>query len=138
MLSLELVMKIKVTRIRYSSIYGINSASNHKVIYHNYSCEQIILVASPFFTERLTWFLVLQILWKHLLSTEIFPYFIPLYSRGDKKNKISKLLTKINFTGSYTRNMVIKFVLEPNIEINILQKNYQALYHYDKLVMQLT
>ena len=75
---------------------------------------------------------------KHLLSTEIFPNFIHWYNRGDKKNKISKLLTKINFTGSYTRNMVIKFVLEPNIEINILQKNYQALYHYDKLVMQLT
>jgi len=75
---------------------------------------------------------------KHLLSTKIFPDFINLYNRGDKKNKISKLLTKINFTGSYTRNMVIKFVLEPNIEINILQKNYQALYHYDKLVMQLT
>ena len=75
---------------------------------------------------------------KHLLSTEIFPDFIHLYRRADKKNKISKLLTKINFTGSYTRNMVIKFVREPNIEINILQKNYQALYHYDKLVMQLT
>ena len=75
---------------------------------------------------------------KHLLSTEIFPDFIPLYSRGDKKNKISKLLPKINFTGSYTRNMVLKFLLEPNHEIDILQKNYYALYHYDKLVMQLT
>ena len=75
---------------------------------------------------------------EHLLSTKIFPDFIHLYRRGDNKNKISKLLTKINFTGSYPRNMVLKFLLEPNHEIDILQKNYQALYHYDKLVMQLT
>ena len=27
---------------------------------------------------------------KHLLSTIIYPDFIPLYSRGDKKNKNSK------------------------------------------------
>ena len=75
---------------------------------------------------------------KHLLSTVIYPNFIHLYSRGDKKNKNSKPLTKINSTESYTRNMVLKFLPEPNLEINILQKNYQALYHYDKLVMQLT
>ena len=74
---------------------------------------------------------------KHLLSTIIYPDFIHLYSRGDKKNKISKPLTKINSTESYTRNMVLKFLPEPNHEINILQKNYKALYHYDKLVMQL-
>ena len=72
---------------------------------------------------------------KNLLSTIIYPDFIPLYSRGDKKNKISKPLTKINSTESYTRNMVLKFLPEPNHEINILQKNYQALYHYVKLVM---
>ena len=29
---------------------------------------------------------------KHILSTEIFPDFIHLYSRGDKKNKNSKPL----------------------------------------------
>ena len=75
---------------------------------------------------------------KHLLSTEIFPNFIPLYSRGDKKNKISKILTKINFTGSYTRNMVLKFLLEPSNKLNIFQKNYQALYTPDKTVMHLT
>ena len=75
---------------------------------------------------------------KHLLSTVIYPDFIHLYSKGDKKNKISKPLTKINSTESYTRNMVLKFLPEPNHEINILQKNYQALYHHDKLVMQLT
>ena len=74
---------------------------------------------------------------KHLLSTVIYLDFIHLYSRGDKKNKNRKPLTKINSTESYTRNMVLKFLPEPNHEINILQKNYQALYHYDKLVMQL-
>ena len=75
---------------------------------------------------------------KHQLSTVIFPDFIYLYSRGDKKNKNNKLLTKIISTASCTRNMVVNFLPEPNNEINILQKNYQALYHYDKLVMQLT
>ena len=75
---------------------------------------------------------------KHLLSTEIFPDFINLYSRGDKKNKISKLLTKINSTESYTRDMVLKFLPKPSNEINILQKNYQALYTQDKLVILLT
>ena len=74
---------------------------------------------------------------KHLLSIVIYLDFIHLYSRGDKKNKISKPLTKINSTESYTRNMVLKFLPEPNHEINILQKNYQALYPPDKLVMQL-
>ena len=74
---------------------------------------------------------------KHLLSTVIYPNFIHLYSRGNKKNKNNKTLTKINSTESYTRNMVLKFLPEPNHEINILQKNYQALYRYDKLVMQL-
>ena len=33
---------------------------------------------------------------KHILSTEIFPDFIHLYSRGDKNNKNNKPLTKIN------------------------------------------
>ena len=75
---------------------------------------------------------------KHLLSNVIFPDFIHLYSRGDKKNKISKPLTKINSTESYTRNMVLKCLPEPNNEIKILQKKYKALYHYYKLVMQLT
>jgi len=72
---------------------------------------------------------------RNLLSTVIFPDFIHLYSRGDKKNKYSKPLTKINSIENYTRNMVLKFLPEPNHEINILQKNYQALYHYIKLVM---
>ena len=73
----------------------------------------------------------------HLLRTEIFPDFIDLYSRGDKKNKISKLLTKINSIESFTRDMVLKFLPEPIHELNILQKFFQDLTQHDKLVMQL-
>ena len=52
-------------------------------------------------------------------------------------NKFSKLLTKINSTESYTRDMVLKFLPEPSHEQHIFQKNYQALYQPDKLVMHL-
>ena len=52
---------------------------------------------------------------KHLLSTENFLDFIHLYSRGDKMNKFSKPLNKINSTESYTRDMVLKFLPELNI-----------------------
>ena len=75
---------------------------------------------------------------KHLLSTIIYPDFIHLYNRGDKKNKFSKPLNKINSTESYNRDMVLKFLLEINNELILLQKNYQALYHQFELVMQLT
>jgi len=57
---------------------------------------------------------------KHLLTTVIYPDFIHLYSRGDKKNKNSKPLININSTESFTRYMVLKFLPEPNHEINIL------------------
>ena len=59
---------------------------------------------------------------KHLLSTIIFSDFIHLYNRGDKMNKFSKSLTKINSTESYTRDMILKFLPEPSHELNILQK----------------
>ena len=49
-----------------------------------------------------------------------------------------KLLTKINYTESFTRNMAFKFLPETIHELNILQKNFQDLTHYDKLVIQLT
>ena len=58
---------------------------------------------------------------KHLLSTVIFPDFIHLYSRGDKMNKFSKLLTKISSTESYTRDMVLKILPEPKHVLNMLQ-----------------
>ena len=64
---------------------------------------------------------------KHLLGTVIYPDFIHRYNRGDKKNKFNKLLNKINSTESYTWDMVLKFLPEPNHEVNILQKNYRAL-----------
>ena len=64
---------------------------------------------------------------KHVLSTVIFIDFIYLYIRGDKKNKNSKPLTKINSTESFTRDLVLKFLPESNHELNILQKNYRAL-----------
>ena len=75
---------------------------------------------------------------KHLLSTVIFPDFIHLYSRGDKKNKFSKPFIKINSTESYTGDMILKFLPEPIHKLNIFNKNYQALYHQYKLVMQLS
>ena len=64
---------------------------------------------------------------RHLLSTEIFPDLINSYIRGDKKNKNSKPLTRINSTESFTRDMVLKFLPESTHELNILQKNYRAL-----------
>ena len=64
---------------------------------------------------------------KHILSTEIFPDFMHLYNWGDKKNKNSKFLTKINSTESFTRVMALKFLPEAIHELNILQKNYRAL-----------
>ena len=75
---------------------------------------------------------------KHKLSTEIFPDFIHLYNRGDKKNKNSKPLTRINSTESFTKDLVLKFLPETSPELNILQKIFQDLTHYNKLVIQLT
>ena len=74
---------------------------------------------------------------KDKLSTEMFPDVIHLYSRGDKKIKNSKPFTKINSTESFTRFMALKFLPEATHEINILQKIFQDLTHYDKLVIQL-
>ena len=75
---------------------------------------------------------------KHKLSTEIFPDFIHLYSRGDKKIKNGKPLTKIKSTESFTKDLVLKFLPETSTELNILQKIFQDLTHYTKLVIQLT
>src|SRR6185312_1335712 len=74
---------------------------------------------------------------KHKLSNEIFPDFIHLYSRGDKKNKNSKPLTMINSTESFTKDLVLKFLPETSNELNMLQQIFQDLTHYDKLIMQL-
>src|SRR6185295_16025023 len=73
---------------------------------------------------------------KHILSTEIFPDFIHLYGRGDKKNKNSKPLTKINSTESFTKDLLLKFLPETIHELNILQKSFQDLTQHDKLIIQ--
>ena len=74
---------------------------------------------------------MLQILREQLHSIysalNFFPDFIHLYSRGDKKNKNSKPLTKLNSTEIFARDMVFKFLPESKHELNILQKNYRAL-----------
>ena len=56
----------------------------------------------------------------HILSTEIFPDFIHLCIRGDKKNKNNKPLTKINSTEIFARDMVLQFLPESKHELNIL------------------
>ena len=52
-------------------------------------------------------------------------------------DKNSKLLNKINFTESYTRDMVLKFLPEPTYDLNMFQKNYQVLFLPEKLIMHL-
>ena len=85
---------------------------------------------------------MLQILCKQLQSInsvlKFFPDFIHLYSRGDKKIKNSKPSTKIKSTESFTKDLVLKFLPETSTELNILQKIFQDLTHYNKLVIQLT
>ena len=39
---------------------------------------------------------------------------------------MSKLLTKINFTESYNRDMVLKILPEPKYDLNILQKKLSS------------
>ena len=53
-------------------------------------------------------------------------------------DKNSKLLIKINFTESYTRDMVLKFLSEPIPELHMFQKNSQALYLSEELMRHLT
>ena len=53
-------------------------------------------------------------------------------------NKSSKLLIKINSIGSYTRDIVLKFLPEPSHELHMFQKIYQALYLSEELMRHLT
>ena len=64
----------------------------------------------------------------HLLSTASFPDFIYLCIRGQKINKIIKLSTILISTESYTRIMDLKILPEPRYNLNMFQKNYQALF----------
>ena len=52
-------------------------------------------------------------------------------------DKNSKLLTKINFTESYTRDMVLKFLPQPRHELHRFQKTSQALYLSEELMRHL-
>ena len=74
----------------------------------------------------------------HLISTKKFAGFISLSNRGYKINKIIKLLTKINSTESYTRDMNLKILPEPRYVLKMFQKNDQALFLPEKLIMHLT
>ena len=51
--------------------------------------------------------------------------------------KSSKLLTKINFTESYPRDMVLKILPESSYGLKIFHKNLQSLYLSEKLIMHL-
>ena len=53
-------------------------------------------------------------------------------------NKSIKLLTKINSTECYTRDMVLRLLPEPSHELHMFQKNSQALSLSEELLMHLT
>jgi len=53
-------------------------------------------------------------------------------------NKSSKLLNKINSTGSYTMNIVLKFLPDPSHDLRMFQKNFQAIYLSEELMRHLT
>ena len=74
----------------------------------------------------------------YLISTVIFSCFISLAIRGYKINKFTKLLNMIISIESYTMNMDVKILPDPRYDLNMLQKNYQALSLQDILIMHLT
>ena len=53
-------------------------------------------------------------------------------------NKSSKLSNKINSTESYTKDMVLKIIPEPSYDLDMFQKNSQALYLWEELMRHLT
>ena len=53
-------------------------------------------------------------------------------------NKSSKLLIKINSIGSYTRDIVLKFLPDPSHDLRMFQKNFQAIYLSEELMRHLT
>ena len=63
-----------------------------------------------------------------ILSTVNFPYFIYACNRSDKINKTNILATKINTIESSAEDMGFKILPEPKNSLNMLQKNYQALF----------
>ena len=63
-----------------------------------------------------------------ILSTVKFSYFIYACNRSNKINKTNILATRINTIESSAEDMGFKILPEPKNSLNILQKNYQALF----------
>ena len=63
-----------------------------------------------------------------ILSTVKFLYFIYACNRSDKINKTNILATRIISIESSTEDMGLKILPEPKNSLNMLQKNYQALF----------
>ena len=65
---------------------------------------------------------------KNILSTVNFLDFIYSCNRSYKINKTNMLATRINSSESYTKVIDLKIPPEPRNVLNMLQKNYQALF----------
>ena len=63
-----------------------------------------------------------------IISTVKFSYFIYACSRSDKINKTNILATRIISIESSAEDMGLKILPEPKNSLNMLQKNYQALF----------
>ena len=63
-----------------------------------------------------------------ILSTVNFPYFIYACNRSDKINKSIILATRINSIESSAEDMVLNILPEPKNSLDMIQKNYQALF----------
>ena len=124
------------------NIHGVNFSIYQKAKTITIHAKGITLVASSFCTDCSTWVLMLQFLWEQLQSiNSALNFFQILYTYTAeviKRIKTASHLTKINSTEIFTKDLVLKFLPETSNELNILQKNFQDLTHYDKLVIQLT
>ena len=124
------------------NIHGVNFSIYQKAKTITSHAKGITLVASSFCTDCSTWVLMLQFLWEQLQSiNSALKFFQILYTYTavvTKRIKNNKPLKRINSTKSFTKDLVLKFLPESTHELHILQKIFQGLTHYDKLVIQLT
>ena len=63
-----------------------------------------------------------------ILSTVKFLYFIYACNRSDKINKTNILATRIISIESSAEDMVLNILPEPKNSLDMIQKNYQALF----------
>ena len=63
-----------------------------------------------------------------ILSTINVLYFIYACNRSDKINKTNILATRINSIESSAEDMVLNILPEPKNSLDMIQKNYQALF----------